>query len=112
MVEHSGQVISNAMATKTMEGYGMFWELLRLRNSYLIYLDNKILLNKELLYFEEYFSSLSTNEKDTRKRQRAILKSIFNMIASAQALKEHLKIKCEKLCPPPSDKFFFIFLEN
>jgi len=112
MFENATKVISNAMSAQTTDGYKIFWEILRLRNSYLIYLDNKIALSNELIHFEEYFSSLSTSEKNTRRRQRAISKNIFNMIASAQALKEHLRINCEKLCSPPSNKnSFYLFRE-
>lgn len=52
MFENATKVISNAMSAQTTDGYKIFWEILRLRNSYLIYLDNKIALSNELIHFE------------------------------------------------------------
>jgi|GEM_PF-4846346 len=91
-------VLDKLTFAPTLVGHSIFLELLKIRSSYLIFLDNKVDLDRELKSFEIYFSKVHATEKETRNRQRTLMKCFFNLLTSAQSLKEQLLLKQSNFC--------------
>ena len=98
--------------SRTLDGNRIFWELFKVRSSFLIFLDNKIDLDSELKNFETYFSQVNTSEKETRRKQRKLIRHVVNYLSSAQSLKEHLLIKQGWVGPKDVNTILYYFFRE
>lgn len=97
---------------KESEGYIKFRNILRIRFSYLIFLDNMVSLNRT---FKEFQKLDSFFESGFPKIQRRLIKELYNLISSAENLKEHLRAeKVANLIEDRNDihRHFFRELRN
>lgn len=94
---------------KYSSGFLLYKDLQYIRSSYLIYYENKNSLKKSLKIINERFSdyeNYNDSEISRWKRQRIIIKDLYNLISSAQNFTEHIKRDKEILDISILFKFF------
>ncbi|MEE1947248.1 hypothetical protein VRU48_19130 [Pedobacter sp. KR3-3] len=97
------------------DGYRHFRKLLKLRFSYLTFLDNSIELKRTFRRFASEHEDFFYTPAKLNKRQRTIVRQLYNAISSAQNLKEHLRKENPSFSQSPGDSdllYFFRELRN